>query len=105
MSEALGFRRFLRTIPRTQLQHIRRQNPDYFHALVPYALALGSDKAFAKRFGRDLLPPCPYITGVPQKPMSAAQWCKLIRRTARAMEMRLRQSKLERFSGILRGFR
>lgn len=102
MSEALGFRRYLCTIPRAQLQHIRRRNPDYFHDLAPYALALGCDKAFANRFGRDLIPPCPYLSGVPQKPMPAAEWSFFLRRTALLMEARLRQMPLEKLSGFFR---
>lgn len=102
MSEVLGFRRYLRSIPRVQLQHICRQNPDYFHSLAPYAMALGCDKAFAKRFGRDKMPPCPYLIGVPQVPMTAPQWSKLFRRTARAMESRLRQMPMERLTAFFR---
>ena len=103
MSEALGFRRYLCTIPRAQLHHICVKNPDYFHALAPYALALGCDKAFAHRFGKDLVPPCPYLKGVPQKAMSAAQWCEYLRHTANLMESRLRQMPMERLSNFLRG--
>lgn len=102
MSEALGFRHYLVSIPRTQLYHIRQKNPDYFHTLAPYALALGCDQAFAGRFGRDLMPPCPYITGVSQKPMTAAQWCKLMRSTAQSMESRLRQQPMEKLSAFIR---
>ena len=103
MSEALGFRRYLRTIPRAQLHHICMNNPDYFHSLAPYALALGCDKAFAHRFGKDLIPPCPYLQGVPQKAMPAAEWCEYLRRTANLMESRLRQMPMERLSKFLRG--
>ncbi len=106
MSEVLGFRRYLRSIPRTQLQYIRKQNPDYFHTLVPYALAFGCDKTFAKRFGRDKQPPCPYITGISKTPMTALQWSKLLRAAARSMEFRLRRQPLEKvtdfFSNLTR---
>ena len=102
INEVLGFRLFLQTIPRTQLHHIRRQNPDYFHTLAPYALALGCDKIFAKRFGRDKQPPCPYIVGVPQEYMTATEWNKVLRRTARSMEARMRQMPIEKISGFFR---
>ena len=104
MSEVLGLRLYLQTIPRAQLHHICRQNPDYFYSLAPYALALGCDKAFAKRFGRDLQPPCPYIAGVNQTPMTAAEWNKILRRTARSMESRMRQMPLEKVTGFFRSF-
>lgn len=102
MSEALGFRRYMCTIPRAQLHHIRLKNPDYFHDLAPYALALGCDKAFAHRFGKDMVPPCPYIQGVPQKPMAATEWCEYLRRTANLMESRLRQMPMERATNFIR---
>lgn len=103
MSEALGFRRYLCTIPRAQLHHICLKNPDYFHVMAPYALALGCDKAFAHRFGKDLVPPCPYLQGVPQKAIPAAEWCEYLRRTANLMESRLRQMPMERLSNFIRG--
>jgi len=59
------------------------------------ALALGCDQIFAKRFGRDKQPPCPYIVGVPQEYMTAAEWNKILRRTARSMEARMRQMPVE----------
>lgn len=104
LAEVLGFRLYLQTIPRVQLQHIRRQNPEYFHSLAPYAMALGCDQTFIRRFGRDLQPPCPYIVGVPQKPMTAAEWHKIFRRIARSMEARMRQMPLEKFTGFFRSF-
>lgn len=104
LAEVLGFRVYLQSIPRVQLQHIRRQNPDYFHSLSPYALALGCDQLYASRFGRDMQPPCPYITGVPQKPMTAAEWNKILRRIANSMESRMRQMPLEKLAGLFRGF-
>ena len=102
LAEVLGFRLYLQTIPRVQLQHIRRQNPEYFHSLAPYAMALGCDQTFIRRFGRDLQPPCPYIVGVPQKPMTAAEWHKIFRRIARSMEARMRQMPVEKVAGFFR---
>ena len=104
MCEVLGLRLFMQTIPRAQLHHIRRQNPEYFYTLAPYAMALGCDQAFAKRFGRDLQPPCPYIVGAGQTPMTATEWNKILRRTARSMESRMRQMPIEKLSGFFRSF-
>ncbi len=96
MAEALGLRRFLRTLPRVQLQGIRQLNPEYYFSLAPYALALGCGKAFAKRFGRDRMPHCPYLTGISLRPMTALQWHKLLRQVAWQMEARQRQAPVER---------
>ncbi len=104
MAETMGFRLFLQTLPRVQLHHICRQNPEYFHALAPYALALGADGAFASRFGRDIQPPCPYVAGIPKTNMTAAEWSKVYRRISRAMESRVRQLPLERLVGFFKSF-
>ena len=85
MSEALGLRRYLRRLPRKQLERVCRQNPDYFHTMAPYAMALGVSRGFAKRFGRQILPDCPYLKGVAVGRMSAEQWCRAMGDVARAM--------------------
>lgn len=85
MSEALGLRRYLRRLSKKQLERICWQNPEYFHAMAPYAIALGVERGFAKRFGRQPLPECPYLSGVAAGRMNADQWCRIMRDTAQAM--------------------
>lgn len=95
MSEVLGLRRYLRRLPRKEMERICRQNPDYFHDMMPYALALGVNRGFAKHFGREILPDCPYITGVSVGRMNASQWSKAIRATASAMDAKSRAKPLD----------
>lgn len=105
MAETLGLRRYLSSIPRVQLQYISKLNPDYFHTMAPYALALGVDRAFAKRFRKDIVPHCPYlITGTDER-LTAAQWRKRLRRIVRSMDARRRQIPMERMIEIVSGFR
>lgn len=105
MAEALGLRRYLTRIPRAQLQHICKLNPEYFHSLVPHALALGVDKRFAKRFSRDIQPPCPWLLAENTERLTAAQWSKLLRRVVRSMDARRRQLVLERFFELFHGLK
>lgn len=105
MSEALGLRRYLRSISRTQLQHICQQNPEYFFSLAPYALALDTDRAFANRFGKTRLPPCPYVTTGTEASLTAAEWCRLMRRIASAMDERRNQLVWEKLLGLIQGLR
>lgn len=86
MSEVLGLRRYLRRLSKKQLEYIYRQNPDYFHMLAPYALALGVDRGFAKHFGHMPMPDCPYMSGVAVGRMRAEQWNRIFRRTIGAIE-------------------
>jgi len=103
MAETLGLRRYLRSISRVQLQYISKLNPDYFHSLLPFALVLGVDRAFAKRFRKDIIPHCPYlITGTDER-MTASQWAKYMRRVVRSMDARRRQIPMERLFEIVSG--
>jgi len=95
MSEVLGLRRYLRRLSKKQLQYICRQNPDYFHMLAPYALALGVDKGFAKHFGHQPMPDCPYMSGVAVGRMRAEQWSKVMRSVIGAMEAKSRTKSLD----------
>lgn len=57
----LGLRRFLRRGYQEQHQSAQLQNPSYYYDLAPYALALGVDGAFARKFEKMELPPCAYL--------------------------------------------
>ena len=91
MHQVLGLRRYLRTVDRETLLRICSNDPDYFHSLMPYALALGADKAFARHFGNARLPECPYLIADWDAPQTAAQWSAVMRRTVNAMNERRKQ--------------
>lgn len=103
MSEVLGLRRYLRRLSRKQLEYIYRQNPDYFHDMIPYALALGVDRGFARVFGKQILPDSLYLTGASAGRMRAEQWSKSIRRTVGAMETKLHTKTIDVILARLRG--
>lgn len=102
MAQILGLRRYLRNVERTQLQQICERDPDYFHALAPFALALGVDAAFAKRFGQTRLPSCPYLTAGNDSRMTASDWSVLMRRTVNAMNAGQDQRLTDKLLPILR---
>ena len=102
MSQVLGLRRYLRSVQHPQLLQLCENDPDYFHTLAPYALALGVDASFAKRFGKLRLPTCPYLATGTDSMMTASEWSVLMRRTVAAMNA----GQTQRLSGklpILRG--
>lgn len=86
MAQVLGLRRHLRTVSAEQLRQIVRSDPDYFFTLVPYAIALGVGKRFAKRFGAARLSGCPYLTTGMDAHMTASEWTKQIASTVAAMD-------------------
>lgn len=104
MGETLGLRRYLRTVSRDQLEKICKQNPDYFHQMMPYAFALGVDRRFAKRFGNMPVEQCPYISVGANSTLRASQWRDLMRRTLGAMNTRKQPGYLERLMKAVEAF-
>ena len=85
-AQALGLRRYLKTVSRGELQRLNRADPTYFFSMAPYALALGVDKAFAKQFGNMRLPGCPYLTTGMDGHMTVGEWSRWISETAEDMD-------------------
>lgn len=94
--EVLGFRHYLRTVSKEEIRRISVLDPEYFYTMAPYAIALGVDRSFAKRFGKAPLPECPYITLSANTPHRAAQWSEHMRNILAAMNRRRQRMPLER---------
>lgn len=95
-AQILGLRRYLKSVTKEELQRILRVNPDYYYTLAPYALALGVDQAFAKRFGNTRLPACPYLTAGMDGHLTALEWSRHLRDAVNALDERQQQLALER---------
>ncbi len=94
--QILGFRRYLTTVSKEELQQILKSNPDYYHTLAPYALALGVDRQFASRFGGIRVRACPYLTAGMDGHLTALEWSKRLGDAVNALDARQRQLALER---------
>ena len=105
MAQTLGLRRYLKRPGKEDLLRICDGNPDFFHSVAPYALALGVDKAFARGFGKRSLPPCPYIHHTGDGPRTASQWSRFMGQIIVSMERRKKQLPLERISAIIYSFK
>ena len=103
--QVVGLRRYLKTIPADQRKQICQVEPDYFHNMFPFALALGVDKAFAKRFGKEKIDPCPYLTTGMDGHRTAGEWSELFRRALEAMNARARRLPLEKLIRIIDSIR
>ena len=101
VNELLGLRRYLRKVSREDLQRISQNNPEYFFTMAPWALALGVDRHFAKRFGKLQLPECPYIDLGTEVRVTAYGWSDRYRRLAEMMDQRRKKMWLERLMGIV----
>jgi len=100
----LGLRRYLKTISPEQLKQISQSNPEYFHQMMPYAMALGVDKAFAKQFGKMPIGQCPYIAMGVDSTLQAEQWRRLMRRVLKGMNTRMPNEYLEKAIALLQSF-
>lgn len=82
LAQIRGMRHHLRKAQPNELQQLMRQNPDYFYEMAPYALALGLDRRFARRFGKEPLPESSYLDVGDNRPMTASQWAAELRYAA-----------------------
>ncbi len=92
----LGFRRYVKHMPRGEIGRLLANDPDYFFNLAPFALALGMINPFGKMFGRRKLDQCPYLMTPVHGKRTGAEWAKLIARTADMMDAKARQMQLEK---------
>lgn len=77
------------------MQQCLENNPNYFFDLMPYALALGVERKFARRFGKVTLSPCDYLMIPGTAEMTPSQWAVLMRQVADYLNRRQRQLELE----------
>ncbi len=96
----LGLRQFLKTVSKEELHRIQAMDPEYFHALAPFAVALGVSRSFAQRFGKGHIPQCPYITCRGDKIHTARQWAETMNAALSNMNRRSRLLPIERFMAV-----
>ena len=105
MEQAMSMRRYFKSISGAELQRISQSNPDYFHQMMPFAIALGADKAFARSFGKEMVGQCPYISGGMDTPMRATQWRAQMRRILEKMNTLPEQTRTEKLIALVESLR
>lgn len=98
-AQVLGLRAYLRRIPEDDLDRIRRNEPDYFFTMAPYAMALGVELPFARHFGRSRMNPCPWLTSGMDGHMTAQEWALEMRRAAASLDEHQKRLPWERLMG------
>ncbi len=104
MREVLDLRRYLKSVSREQLQQINQNNPDYFHQMMPFAIALGVDKQFARRWGKIPVGECPYIVGKAGGFVRASQWRVYMQQVVAAMNTAEQRPTKEKIVAFIRLF-
>lgn len=77
------------------MQQCQQRNPAYFCELMPYALALGVEKQFARRFGRDTACECDYMMVPGERTRTTNQWAVLLRQAADCLDRRQQRLQIE----------
>ena len=97
--QILGLRHFMRRAGKQELMRLLKANPNYFYDLAPYALALGLDKTFARRFGRLRMVECTYLLQGSGGMMTASEWAAMLRRTVNALDARSKRVFWKKLTG------
>lgn len=99
-SQILGLRQYFRKADPEQIKQLCHNDPEYFFSLAPFAMALGVEKAFAKRFGRHKLPPCPYFVCGVHGRMDALDHARFMAEAAQILDERQRRMAWEKYAVI-----
>ena len=99
LSQLRGLRRYMLRCDSYELQRLLQANPNYFYELAPYALAMGVERKFAKRFGKVRLPDCSFLVTPLQVDMTPVKWMERLRQAADALNQRQKKLPLEKLLG------
>lgn len=93
----LGLRHYVKHLPRSDINRLLMNDPDYFFNLAPYALALGVLRPFAMAFGRRKLDQCPYLVTRVHGKRTAEEWGLLMAGVADMLDAKARRMQLEKW--------
>ncbi len=99
LAELQALRRFMVTTPASELQRMLDGNPNYFYELAPYALAMGVDRQFARKFGHDPLPEASFLVAGALREVSASQVASQMRRACDILNELQKRLPYERLRG------
>ena len=105
MGQVLSLRRYFRKLTTYQVHQMCQGNPELFFDLIPYAIALGQEDVFARRFGPSRLPLCPYLYSSNTKGLTARQWSQLMRIVLEGMTARQKRLPMEAVLSVIKNYR
>lgn len=94
-----SLRRHMITDSTFELQQILQKNPNYYYELAPYALAMGVDRRFARRFGKMELPEDSCLQCGESRSLTASQYAARLRKAADLLNQRQKRLAYEQFKG------
>ena len=102
MAQVLGLRWHLAMGDKQLFARLQDLDPGFAMDTMPWALALGVDKAFAARLGRGKIGVCSYVVREQNTELSAAGWSALLRQIKKNMDRRSRLLPMERAIDFVR---
>ena len=96
VTQMLGLRRYLKRMSPEEASKLIRRDPDYFFTMLPYAMALGVEKPFAKSFRGRPIEPCSYLSTGSYHRLTALEWAQLTGQIAAALDAQQRRLSLEK---------
>ena len=104
MGQVLSLRQHLSSLTHQEAHHLCRDNPESFFDLIPYAMALGCGRSFARHFGKSRLPVCPYPQAPGTRGLTGRQWQQMMRHVMDSMSIRKRKNPISGFRSVLRNY-
>ncbi|MBE6978129.1 MAG: DUF2207 domain-containing protein [Ruminococcaceae bacterium] len=99
LQQIRGLRRHMCTATTFDLQQLQQKNPNYFYELAPFALTLGVDKLFARRFGKIVLPEDGYLQCQDAREMTPVRFAARLRKAADVLNQRQKRLPYEQLRG------
>ena len=96
----LGLRRFVKKLPKNDINRFLRNDPDYYFNYAPYALALGVINPYSRAFGKRKIEPCPYLITKDTAKHTAEEWAHILADTADLMDHKSRVMQMEKWIPI-----
>ena len=93
----LGLRRFVKKLPKNDINRFLRNDPDYYFNYAPYALALGVINPYSRAFGKRKIEPCPYLITKDSAKLTAEEWAHILADTADLMDHKSRVMQIEKW--------
>ena len=101
MGQVLRLRHHFISLSSGEIRQLCHENPEVFFDMAPYALALGCDGAFARKFGKSRLPVCPYILAGNTRGLTAKQWSQLMRGMLESMSAPKKEKSISGLRSVM----
>ena len=98
--QVLGLRRYVKRLPKEDINRFLRNDPDYYFNYAPYALALGVINPYSRAFGKRKLEPCPYIAVKVTGKHTAEEWGHILAEIADLMDHKARRMQIEKWLAV-----